>query len=315
MVQGFGMIKGVNMALYTVTNEIISLFLVVLIGFYAGKKDIINESITNGLSKFLLDISLPLMIIVSFHISYSPTIVNNLIKAFIYGLIIFIVTPLFVKSLIIKVEKRKRNILQFAMVFSNCGFMGFPLVQSVFGSEGVIYASIFNMVFNIFVWTYGVMLFNETTNIKEIIKTLKNPGIIAAVIGLLIMIFSINIPAVLLNTMKMVGDLTTPVSMLIIGSILSRTEFKNALKDASMYYGSFIKLVLLPLTLLLVSLLLKQQSIVINTFILMQAMPAATTTLLFAESFNKEKEYSALVVSFSTLLSIITIPLLIKFCL
>lgn len=86
--------------------------------------------------------ALPLLIISSFSFTYTSDIGNNIVKAFIYGLIIFIITPLLVKPLLIKVEERKKNILKFAMVFSNCGFMGFPIAQSVFGNEGVIYASI-----------------------------------------------------------------------------------------------------------------------------------------------------------------------------
>lgn len=298
----------------TVIKQIISLFIVILIGFYGGKKNIIDETITNGLSKLLLEITTPLLIISSFSFKFTSEIETNVLKAFIYGLIIFIVTPLLVKPLLIKVEKGKRNILQFAMVFSNCGFMGFPIVQSVFGDEGVIYAAIFNMIFNIFVWTYGVMLFSDKRNIKDVMKIIKNPGIISALIGILIMVFSINIPSIVLDTMKMVGGLTTPVSMLIIGSLLSRTELKKLFNDKSLYYGSFIKLLCIPIALFLGAKFLKESSLVIKTFILLQAMPAGAMTSLFAENFNREKEYSALVVSFSTLISVITIPLIIKFC-
>lgn len=302
------------MAFDAITKQIISLFIIALVGFYGGKKKIIDETITNGLSRLLLDLALPLLIISSFSFTYTSDIGHNIVKAFIYGLIIFIITPLLVKPLFIKIEKRKRNILKFAMVFSNCGFMGFPIAQSVFGNEGVIYASIFNMIFNIFLWTYGVMLFSDVTSMKEIKKVLKNPGIISAVIGLLIMIFSINIPSILLDSMKMVGGLTTPISMLIIGSLLSRANLKKLFKDITLYYGSLIKLILIPMVLYLVSNLFNEKSMVIKTFILMQAMPAGAMTSIFAESFNRDKEYSAFIVSFSTLLSVVTIPLIIKFC-
>lgn len=299
----------------TVINQIISLFLIALVGFYAGKKDIIDENFSNKLSTLIVDITTPFLVISSFSFTYNSNIENNIIKAFIYSFIIFILTPLLVKPLLIKIEKNKRNVLQFAIVFSNCGFMGFPVAQSVFGNEGIIYAAIFNMVFNIFVWTYGVMLFNNTSNFKELKKCLKNPGIISSVIGLLIMIFSIRIHPILLSTMKMIGGLTTPISMLIIGSLLSRSEIKKIVKDKSMYYGSLIKLIFVPLVLYLVSLLFKENSIVLKTFILMQAMPSAAFTTIFAENFNKNKEYAAFIVSFSSLLSIITIPVIIKFCL
>jgi len=302
-------------ALDIVIKQIISLFIIVLIGFYCGKKNIINETISNGLSRLVLDIAVPLLIISSFSFTYTSSMANNIVKAFIYGFMIFIVTPLAIKLLLVKTEKRKRKILEFAMVFSNCGFMGFPIAASVFGNEGVIYTAIFNMIFNIFVWTYGIMLFSETKSIMEMKKVLKNPGIISAVIGILVMVFSINIHPVLLDAMKTVGGLTTPVSMLVIGSLLSRADLKKLISDTSLYYGSFIKLILIPIVLYLVSSLFKEKSMVMKTFILMEAMPAGAMTSMFAENFNKEKEYSALIVSFSTLLSIISIPLIIKFCL
>ncbi|ADK15706.1 MULTISPECIES: AEC family transporter [Clostridium] len=296
----------------TVITQIISLFLVALVGFYGGKKNIIDENLSNGLSKLLVEITTPFLVISSFSISYGSNVANNIIRTFIYSFIIFILTPLLVKPLLIGVDKSKKNVLEFAMVFSNCGFMGFPVAQSIFGNEGVVYAAIFNMVFNIFVWTYGVMLFNNTSSFKEVIKSLKNPGIVSAVIGLLIMIFSIKIPPIFMSTMKMVGSLTTPISMLIIGSLLSRSELSKIIKDKSMYYGSLIKLILIPAALYLVSLLFKEHSMVLKTLILMQAMPAGAFTTIFAENFNKNKEYSAFIVSFSSLLSIVTIPIVIK---
>lgn len=298
----------------TVIKEIIALFLIIIVGFYAGKKKIIDETISNGLSKILLQISTPLLIISSFSFTFTSDMAQNIVKAFVYAIIIFIITPLLVKPLFIKIKGGKKDILQFAMVFSNCGFMGFPIVQSVFGNEGVIYASIFNMIFNIFIWTYGVMLFNVKNSPKGMLGLLKNPGIIAAFIGIIIMVFSINIPSILLDTMKMVGGLTTPISMLIIGSLLSRTELKKLFKDISLYYGAVIKLIFVPVVLFLVARLFKEDSLVIKTYILIQAMPVAAMTSLFAESFNKEKEYSALIISISSLFSVITIPLIIRFC-
>jgi predicted permease len=302
------------MGVNTVITQITSLFLVALVGFYGGKKDIIGENFSNGLSKLLVEITTPFLIISSFSISYGPEIADNVTKSFIYSFLIFALTPFLVKPLLLIIDKKKRNTLEFAMMFSNCGFMGFPVAQSVFGKEGVVYAAVFNILFNIFVWTYGVMLFNNKKSLKGLKKSLKNPGIISSFIGLIIMIFSIKIPIILMDTINMVGGLTTPISMLIIGSLLSRSELKKIIKDKSLYYGSLIKLIILPGALYLISILCGENSIVIKTLILMQAMPAGAFTTIFAENFNKDKEYSAFIVSFSSLLSIITIPIIIKLC-
>ncbi|CAB1241807.1 AEC family transporter [Clostridium sp. WLY-B-L2] len=302
------------MGVNTVITQITSLFLVALVGFYGGKKDIIGENFSNGLSKLLVEITTPFLIISSFSISYGPEIADNVTKSFIYSFLIFALTPFLVKPLLLIIDKKKRNTLEFAMMFSNCGFMGFPVAQSVFGKEGVVYAAVFNILFNIFVWTYGVMLFNNKKSLKGLKKSLKNPGIISSFIGLIIMIFSIKIPIILMDTINMVGGLTTPISMLIIGSLLSRSELRKIIKDKSLYYGSLIKLIILPGALYLISILCGENSIVIKTLILMQAMPAGAFTTIFAENFNKDKEYSAFIVSFSSLLSIITIPIIIKLC-
>ncbi|WP_243122124.1 AEC family transporter [Clostridium thermarum] len=295
-----------------VVNQILSLFLVGIIGFYGRKRNIIDAGLTNGLSKLLLEITTPLLIISSFNFSGGSQLAGNALKAFIYGLAIFIVTPIIVKPFFAKIEKRKRYILQFAMVFSNCGYMGIPLTAGILGDEGIIYASIFNMYFNIFAWTYGVSLFTDAKELNGLKTLMKNRGIIAVIIGLIVMIFSIQIPGLLLDTMKTVGGLTTPLSMIIIGSLLAATDFRGAVKDLTVYYGSFIKLILLPTLLYLVSVIFKENSLVMKTFILMQAMPAGAMTTLFAERFDKEKEYSAVIVSFSTLISMVTIPLVIK---
>ena len=302
------------MGINTVITQIISLFLVALVGFYGGKRNIIDENLSNGLSKLLVEITTPFLVISSFSISYGPEIADNVTKSFIYSFLIFALTPFLVKPLLLIIDKKKRNTLEFAMMFSNCGFMGFPVAQSVFGKEGVVYAAVFNILFNIFVWTYGVMLFNNKKSLKGLKKSLKNPGIISSFIGLIIMIFSIKIPIILMDTINMVGGLTTPISMLIIGSLLSRSELRKIIKDKSLYYGSLIKLIILPGALYLISILCGENSIVIKTLILMQAMPAGAFTTIFAENFNKDKEYSAFIVSFSSLLSIITIPIIIKLC-
>jgi len=168
------------------------------------------------------------------------------------------------------------------------------------------------MVFNFSVWTYGVMLFKEAHDKKEIKKIFKNPGIIAVFIGLFIMVFSIKIPGVLLSTMNMVGGLTTPISMLIIGSLLAVTNFKLALKDLSLYYGSMIKLLIIPGVLYFIGAIFHEASIVLKCLILMQAMPAAAFTTIFAENYDKEKEYAVMIVSFSTAVSVLTIPFIIK---
>ena len=200
-------------------------------------------------------------------------------------------------------------------MFSNCGFIGFPIVFSIYGNEGVIYASIFNLFFTAFLWTYGVILFNGKMKREDIKKVVLNPAIVAVFIGLIIMIFGFDIPSVLSSTLDLVGNMTSPLSMIIVGVILGNAKIISYLKDKTIYYSAFLKLIIMPCILILISRLLKDTSLVIKTLIIVTAMPAAAMTSILAESFDKESEYSAVIVFITTLFSVITFPILLNFIL
>ena len=295
-----------------VFNKIIALFLIILIGVYGTKKHIINDDVNKGLRRILLEITLPLLVINSFSFSFDEGMGRNIITAFIYSILFMILGGIKSYILLKPLKGEKKKILHFANFFSNCGFIGFPIINSIFGAEGVVYTSIFNMVFTIFLWTYGVMIFSDKLSKENIKKVLLNPSIIAVYIGIPIMIFNIKLPASILDTTKIVGDMTAPISMIIVGSILSKVKIKSIFKEASVYYGALIKLIVIPLAIYMIKLIIKDNSSVIDTIIVIQAMPAAAMTSIFAADFDKEKEYGAIVVFVTTLLSIITIPVIVK---
>lgn len=295
-----------------VFNKIIALFLIILIGVYGTKKHIINDDVNKGLRRILLEITLPLLVINSFSFSFDEGMGRNIITAFIYSILFMILGGIISYILLKPLKGEKKKILHFANFFSNCGFIGFPIINSIFGAEGVVYTSIFNMIFTIFLWTYGVMIFSDKLSKENIKKVLLNPSIIAVYIGIPIMIFNIKLPASILDTTKIVGDMTAPISMIIVGSILSKVKIKSIFKEASVYYGALIKLIVIPLAIYMIKLIIKDNSSVIDTIIVIQAMPAAAMTSIFAADFDKEKEYGAIVVFVTTLLSIITIPVILK---
>ena len=293
-------------------NKIIALFLIILIGMYGTRKNIINEEVNKGLRRMLLEITLPLLVINSFSFDFAEGMGKNVLTSFIYSIVFIAIGGIISYILLIPMKGEKKKILHFANVFSNCGFIGFPIINSLYGAEGVVYTSIFNMIFTIVIWTYGVMIFSDKISKENIKKVLVNPAIIAVYIGIPMMLFKIKLPSAILDTTKIVGDMTAPISMIIVGSILSKINIKDVFKEVSVYYGSLIKLVLIPLGLIGIKAVLKDNSNIINTIIIIQAMPAAAMTSIFAADFNKEKEYSAIVVFITTLLSIVTIPIIAR---
>ncbi|WP_294129403.1 AEC family transporter [uncultured Clostridium sp.] len=303
------------MDLTVIINKVISLFLIMIIGVYGNKRKIITPTINKGLTNILLEITLPCLVVSSFIFDMDDELKNNIIKCFIYSPIVFIITILISYIALFPIKSDKKIIMQFANVFSNCGFIGFPIIYSIFEGEGVIYASIFNMFFTIALWTYGIILFNGNIDKKDFKKVFLNPSIIAVIIGLIIMIFNISIPEVLYSTLDLVGGVTSPLSMIIIGVILGSSNILNYLKDYTIYYSSILKLIVLPFILIIISKIINDNSIVTKTLIIITAMPAAAMTSILAEKFDKEKEYSAVIIFITTLFSLITFPLLLKFIL
>ena len=303
------------MDLSVIVNGVISLFLIILVGVYAAKKRIITKEINKGLTNILLKITLPCLVVSSFIFDLSDELKDNIIRCFIYSPLVLIISIVISYILLIPIKGEKKIIIQFANVFSKCGFIGFPIVFSIYGNEGVIYASIFNLFFTAFLWTYGVILFNGKMKREDIKKVLLNPAIVAVFIGLIIMIFGFDIPSVLSSTLDLVGNMTSPLSMIIVGVILGNAKIISYLKDKTIYYSAFLKLIIMPCILILISKLLKDTSLVIKTLIIVTAMPAAAMTSILAESFDKESEYSAVIVFITTLFSVITFPILLNFIL
>lgn len=299
-----------------IIESVTSLFIIILVGVYGSKKKIITQKTNKALIDILIQIALPFMILSSFIFRYDDSIKANIIKTFYYSIIAYIIMILISYIILIPIKKDKKTILHFANVFTNTGYVGFPILNSIYGAEGVIYGSIFNMFFVILLWTYGLIIFKGDFNKKELGYEMKNilinPSIIAVCIGIILMIFNIKLPGALLSSIRSIGNITGPLSMIIIGVILSNTNIKKYIKDWTIYYGVTIKLIIIPFTLYLLSLLIGDRSKSINTVIIMSAMPAAAMTAILAENFDKEKEYAAVIVSVTTLISLITVTVLLK---
>ncbi|NLY44495.1 MAG: AEC family transporter [Tissierella sp.] len=304
------------MEISTIVNSVLSLFIMILVGVYSSKKKIITQAINKALIDILIKIALPFMIATSFIFTYDDTIKSNILKTFVYSLIAYIIVIVTSYLLLLPIKNDKKTILHFANVFTNTGYVGFPILNSIYGSEGVIYGSIFNMFFVIFLWTYGIILFEgnlQKNELKrEILNILLNPSIIAVFIGLIIMISGFQLPEALLSSMNSIGNMTGPLSMIIIGVILSNIKPKKHLKDWTIYYGITTKLIIMPVFIYLIFLLLGDISKASITVIIMTAMPASTMTSILGESYNKEKEYAAIIVSATTLLSLISVPILLR---
>lgn len=295
-----------------IINQIIVLFMIMAVGFYARKKGMINSEVNRGLSSLLLNITLPFMIIASFNIEYTSDILVNGVKLLIYSIIIYLIVIPVSKLLYFRLPQNKSKVLRFITIFSNCGFMGYPVIESIYGKTGVLYTAIFNIPFNILIWILGISIFAGKMDSKTVKKILINPGIISTIIGIIIFIFEIKIPLPIYNTLSIVGSMTTPISMIVVGAMLADVKIMDVFSDASIYYGSLVRLIIIPLIILFVLKAFKVSEMFLGIPVLIMAMPGAANAAIMAEMYGGDAAYASKCIFITTMLSAITIPLIIS---
>lgn len=304
------------MEMSTIIKSVVSLFLIMLVGVYGSKKEIINSNVSKGLTRILLEITLPCMIIMSFNLPYDEGVKSNITKTFYYSFLTYIIIAIASYLLMMPVKDERKLILHFSNIFTNTGYIGFPILNVIYGAEAVMYGAIFNIFFTIFLWTYGVIIFKGKMEkqdlVKEILKALRNPSLIAVYMGIAMMLFDLKLPAVILASVKSIGNMTGPISMIIVGALSYKINVKEYLIDWTVYYGIAVKLIIIPAFLYFISLLIHDRSIVSNSVIILASMPAAAMTSIFADSFNIKKDYAAVFVVATTLLSVFTLPILLR---
>lgn len=292
----------------TILNQVLTLFIIMIVGIAAKKMGVINEQVNKKLSEMLLHITSPALIFSSFLFDLSAEKLSNAAYVFGFSLLMFVFSIVFSEILFIKMDDKIKPIMIASAVFSNCGYMGFPLLQGVFGKEGVFYGSIYIVAFNIFFWTYGAIIFSGQKNLNTIKNAFLSPSMIAIYLGTLVFLFQIPVPSPLENAIGMVGSMTMPLAMIIIGAIIAQANVKIAISGFHVYYSSFIRLIFMPVAGLALSKILDLPEISKNVSIILLAMPVAVNVAVFAEKFDRNSLLASKCVTVSTILSIITIP-------
>ncbi len=298
---------------FNVFIQVAVMFLIMSIGILCYKKKMISENTGAELSKFLLMIVNPCVILHAFQIEYKPELANGLVISVLLAIISNTLGVVVATLLIRKNPERKEYIVErFAIVFSNCGFMGIPLIQAVVGDIGVFYASTYVAVFNFFTWTYGVSIMKGKMSVKDILKVLTSAPIISIVVGIAIFLFSIKLPVIVAKPIEFISSLNTPLAMIVTGIYLARTNIKSALKNIRIFVISAIRLIVVPAIMLIVFVFIGAENEIFTSLLVANmiatACPTASSTLMMSRMFERNAEYASMIITVSTLFSILTIP-------
>lgn len=294
-------------------KQVAIMFIMIILGFILVKCKLIDMSAKKSFSNLLVYLVVPCMIINSYITTYDSEILKNLLWCFLASFILLVVGILVTFIITHFFHIDDRPIIRFGLMFSNAAYMGFPLIEAMFGSEGLIYASSFVSVFNILLWTIGYMIVSRSFNVKvALVSIAKTPVLYALIIGLLIFFLQIPIPEMIQKPLSLIGNMNTPLSMIITGMIIASSSILPILKNIYMWLTTIIRLLIIPAICLGVVMLLSMIGIdhdVLKIVFILEACPCAAITSVFAIKFNYNEDLAAGCVVVTTILSIITLPL------
>lgn len=297
-----------------IASQTIIMLLLILVGVLAYRLKIITRDGGKQLSALVLEIVTPVLVVHAYmDVEYSSELVVNLLWTFALAAVSYIVTIFGAMLLFPNKEGRETAIERFSAIYSNCGFMGIPLANALYGAEGVLYVTAFLTVFFFFSWTHGIMLLTGKFNMKEVLKVLRSPTIISIFIGLLLYFTQFNLPSVITDTMNFIADLNTPLAMIASGVSVAQANIVNALKNFRVYFVSLGRLLILPLLTLVICLfcgfIAEEVRIVV---LLLAAAPSAAMCTLQCQKLGLHDTYASQIFAMTTILSVGTLPLMVK---
>ncbi|HJJ93487.1 MAG TPA: AEC family transporter [Methanocorpusculum sp.] len=301
---------------FVALNQILVLFLLTGVGFFCRRAGILNQNSVSSLSKFLLNICIPAMIIYSMQIPFSQSIAEKsgmlIFAALCYYVIAFAVC--FVTPYILRCKKEEYGVFRFMTMFSNSMFMGFPILSMFFGPEAIFYAAIFNIPFTLLTYSVGIWILRSGEGgISFSWKLLLNAAFLSTFVGILFFVTSFSIPDPFYGALGLLSDITTPMSLVVTGGFLASLETKAIFSNVRQYFAAGIRLLIIPAITFAVCSLFITDPLILGITVVTAGMPAAVNTVILAEEHDARPDIAAQGVFISTLLCILTIPLLAVF--
>lgn len=292
--------------------QVAILLILISLGFILTKCKLLNEQGAKGMTNVVLYLVIPCVMINAFsNYSFSKSAVKTLVLGIIIVLLLhalfIIISLVFLRDKDIATKK----VIQFGAIFSNCGFMSLPLQEAILGKSGLFLGVIYVAVFNLLTWTYGLVLMSGDKKQLSFKKIITNPGIIGFLLGLLLFFLSVTLPQVIAKPIAYVSALNTPLPMLIIGYYIANSNLLDALKDKKCMLCVAFKLAIIPTAGLASMYLFGVRGDMLVAMTIASSAPIAAINTMFSEKFSANTKLSASAVSISTVLSLITMPVII----
>ena len=306
--------------------KMVELFIVIIIGYAATVAGVINRQIKSALSKIILYISMPCTIIASVATTETfpsgEQLARLLIVAFTSYGVMFILGK--ITGIILGLKGPQRGAAEFGIMFSNVGFIGFPVTEAIFGTSALLYTSIFNLPFNLLCYSLGVSMLRadiedendgaKVSPLKRFAALFISPALISSIIALIIALFKMDVPDIITNTTVRVGGITTPGALLIIGAALAEMPVKDMFTNVKTYLFTVFSVIVTPLLIYLIYRpFTAADPLLLGVAVIVFAMPVATAGTMLCVQYGGDEKFMAQTTFLTTLVSVVTIPLLAVF--
>ena len=295
----------------TVASQVGIMFILVFVGYICAKAEIITDTGRKQISSIVLNVVTPALIFMSYQTEFSYELLEGLMWSFILSAVTYIIT---IPCAFLAIRKKNNpdfSIERFSLIFSNCGFMGIPLINAVFGATGVLYVTAYVTLFNLLVWTMGIMMIKNQSSMKDLKRALRSTTIMSIVLGLICYFTQIKVPSLIGRALDYAAAMNTPLPMIVAGATMAKTNLLKAVKKPKTLLISFYRLILFPLLCAVILKLFPAPEMVYTIAVIAVACPVATTLIMFAVQYEKNDAYASELFSISTLLSALTLPLIL----
>lgn len=300
------------------SGQTLIMFLIVIVGYVIYRTHLTDHEGNRTISGILLMVITPAMLLDAlFSMEYSPLIFRGFLLSVVLGFLSHFAVICVTHLLLGKKGRHPRvGMERYLAVYSNCGYMGIPLVSSVFGAEAVLYMTGYMIAFNILNWTHGLVVITGETSFRQVIRGLMSPTVICTVIGIAVFALRIPIEQHVLRVVTYIGSMNTPLGMIVAGTALAETGLLGVLKKPRLIFVTGLKLLVAPTVtfflLLLVMQVIPVADKIFYAILIPAACPTAVTGTMMALRYDQDYEYASQEFVLSTLLSMLTIPALVS---
>ncbi len=297
----------------TILKTVLGLVILLAIGFLCSKAGLIDEAAERKLTDLLLKVVQPVYLFMAYQRAFEQDLLRDFLICLAMAAAAFLAMILLPRLFFSKGSRDREESL-IICAFPNVGFLGIPLISGIYGTEGVFFLTTMITMFNVLIWTYGVIVMSGShDSVRATVKRLLSPALIAIAIGLVCFSLGLLLPEAIASPLNQLCSMHTPLAMLISGAVVARADVRQGLKDPLVYKISLFRMLLLPAMVALLLFWLPVDPMLITIVVLASGFSAGSIPLMLCIRYNKNSVLAGECLALTTLLCAVTTPLVYLF--